>query len=449
MAYLPQESKLFGRAFADPEMAEQFSDERGLAAMLEVEQALALAEAELGLIPLEAAEAIATAIAGYTPDWEELALTTERDGVPVAGLVAALRKAVGPPHDLYVHYGATTQDILDTALVLRLREALAQLEQRLRQVLRYLLELAQRHLHTPMAGRTHTQQALPISFGFKVAGWIAPFLRHSVRLDELRRRLLVVQLGGAVGTLAALGNNGPAVQAVLARRLGLGLPPIPWHTARDNLAELASWLSLVTGSLAKMAQDILLLAQSEVGEVQENPHTDRGGSSTLPYKRNPVQSEVVVAAARANAALLSAMHQALIAEHERATHGWQLEWLTLPQMFAHTAAALKQVREISQHLVVDEARMQANLAASHGLMLAEALQFALAPYLGMGSAKALLREAAQVAQAEGRNLVEVVRERVEVPLSWDSFREEAYLGSGLYFATQVLSQAQDWLREES
>ncbi|WP_018465466.1 3-carboxy-cis,cis-muconate cycloisomerase [Calidithermus timidus] len=449
MAYLPQESRLLGRVFGDPEMAALFSDERGLGAMLEVEGALAWAQAELGLIPPEAAQAIERAIAGFTPDWEALAQATERDGVPVAGLVSALRRAVGAPYERYLHYGATTQDILDTALVLRLREALALLEGRLRGVLRHLLKLAQRHLHTPMAGRTHAQQALPIPFGFKVAGWMAPLLRHLERLGELKGRLLVVQLGGAVGTLAALGEEGPRVQEALARRLGLGLPPIPWHTARDNLAELAGWLSLLSGSLGKMAQDILLLAQSEVGEVRESAQEGRGGSSTLPQKSNPVQSEVVVAAARANAALLAALHQAQIAEHERATHAWQLEWLTLPSMFAHAAAALKQALELCQNLVVDEARMRANLAASQGLLLAEALQFALAPHLGMEPAKALLREAVRVARAEGRHLVEVVRERAEVPLPWDSFREEAYLGAGPHFAARVLAWAQDLLREEA
>ncbi|MDW8091671.1 MAG: lyase family protein, partial [Meiothermus sp.] len=203
MPYLPQESRLFGRVFGDPEVSALFSDERGLGAMLEVEGALAHAQAELGLIPLEAAQAIERAIAGFAPDWEALALATERDGVPVAGLVSALRRAVGAPHERYLHYGATTQDILDTALVLRLREALALLEGRLRGVLRHLLRLAQRHLQTPMAGRTHAQQALPIPFGFKVAGWMAPLLRHLERLEELRGRLLVVQFGGAVGTLAA------------------------------------------------------------------------------------------------------------------------------------------------------------------------------------------------------------------------------------------------------
>ncbi|RDI94679.1 3-carboxy-cis,cis-muconate cycloisomerase [Meiothermus sp. QL-1] len=449
MPYLPAESRIFAQVFAEPGLLALFSDEQHLKAMLEVERALALAQAELGVIPQEAARAIESATLGFVPDWAALARATERDGVPVAGLVAALRAAVGPPHERYVHYGATTQDILDTALVLRLREALALLERHLRQTLGHLARLARKHLQTPMAGRTHAQQALPISFGFKVAGWMAPLLRHLERLGPLKERLLVVQLGGAVGTLAALGEKGPLVQAALARRLGLGVPPIPWHTARDNLAELAGWLSLVTGSLAKMAQDILLLAQSEVAEVRESAEAERGGSSTMPQKSNPVQSEVVLAAARANAALLSAMHQALVAEHERATHGWQLEWLTLPQMLAHTATALRQALALSQNLVVDEARMRANLKASKGLLLAEALQFALAPHLGMERAKSLVRQAAQEVKAGEVHLVEAVRARVDAPVAWAAFREEDYLGAGPQFAQAVLAWAQALLGEET
>ncbi|MBO1437403.1 3-carboxy-cis,cis-muconate cycloisomerase [Meiothermus sp. CFH 77666] len=449
MPYLPQESKIFGRIFADPAMALIFSDEEGLRAMLEVERALAQAQAEVGLIPAEAAEAIGGAIVGFAPDWEALAQATERDGVPVAGLVEQLRRALGEPYGRYLHYGATTQDILDTALVLRLREALVHLERGLHQTLKNLALLARKHLKTPMAGRTHAQQALPISFGFKVAGWMAPLLRQLERLEELRPRLLLVQLGGAVGTLAAMGEAGPDVQVALARRLGLGAPPMPWHTARDNLAELAGWLSMLTGALGKMAQDILLLAQSEVAEVRESADPARGGSSTLPQKGNPVQSEVIVASARANAALLAALHQALIAEHERATHGMQLEWLSLPQMFAHAATALKEARALSESLVVDAARMQANLRASRGLMLAEALQFALAPHLGMEAAKALLKEAAREALASGAHLLEVVRRKVEIPLAWDSFREENYLGSSQRFAEGVLAWAEMQLREEA
>ncbi|PZA07657.1 MULTISPECIES: 3-carboxy-cis,cis-muconate cycloisomerase [unclassified Meiothermus] len=441
MPFLPSESRLFERLYGEPALAELFRDERWVGFLLEVEVALAKVQGELGIIPPEAAAAIG-GLQSFIPDWEALARQTERDGVPIAGLVTQLRKAVGSEHGPYLHWGATTQDILDTAFILQARSALGLLEDELRRTLRALAGLARRHRHTLMAGRTHAQQALPITFGFKVAGWMAPLLRDLERLEELKGRLLVVQLGGAVGTLAALGEEGVRVVEGLARELGLGTPPIPWHTARDNLAELAGWLSLLTGSLAKMAQDVILLAQSEVGEVSESAEADRGGSSTLPQKSNPVRSEVILASARANAALLSAVHQALIAEHERATHGWQLEWLTLPQMFSHTAAALHQARCLSEGMVVHPAGMQANLRASRGLMLAEAISFALAEHMDRDQAKALVREAARAARSEGRHLVEVVRERVGFPLDWEALSEEGYLGSSQLFIDRVLQQAE-------
>lgn len=324
--------------------------------------------------------------------------------------------------------------------MLQLRSALELLEERLRKSLQGLARLARQHLETPMPGRTHGQQALPITFGYKVAGWMAPLLRHLERLQTLKERVLVVQMGGGghPGRAGAArgggdGGAGPGPQAES--------PLLPWHTARDHLAELASWLSLLSGSLAKMAQDVILMAQNEVGEVHESLEPDRGGSSTLPQKSNPIKSEVIIAAARANAALLAAMHQALIAEHERATHAWQLEWLTLPPMLAHTGVALNQAVFLSQHLAVHPERMRANLAASQGLMLAEALNLALREYMEPAQAKALVREAVQVALAEGRHLLEVVQERVQAPLDWAALREEAYLGSSRVFTERVLEEA--------
>jgi 3-carboxy-cis,cis-muconate cycloisomerase len=305
-----------------------------------------------------------------------------------------------------------------------------------------LAQLAQRHRHTLMAGRTHSQQALPIPFGLKVAGWLAPLLRHKERLAQLKPRLFVVQFGGAAGTLAALGDAGIRVQEALAAELGLRAPPMPWHTQRDNLAELAGWLSMLSGSLAKMAQDVILLAQSEVGEVREADDDARGGSSTMPQKRNPVISEQIVAAARSNSALLASMHQALVQEHERATHGWQMEWLALPQMFMLSAAALNKSLFLGRNLVVDEQRMQQNVAASQGLMLAEALLFALSPPMPRDEAKKLVRDCALQAQEEGRHLVDVVHERVHVDADWTALRNEAgYLGVADAFIERVVTQA--------
>jgi len=267
----------------------------------------------------------------------------------------------------------------------------------------------------------------------------------------MKPRTLVVQFGGAVGTLAALGESGEQVRIALAEELELNLPPLPWYSQRDNMAELASWLSLVSGSLAKMAQDIILLAQSEVGELRESGDASRGGSSTMPQKNNPIVSELMITAARINASLLSSMHQAQVQEHERGTHGWQMEWLVLPQMFNLTAAALNKALFLTQNLVVDEERMRENVAASNGLMLAEAVSYALAKTsMSKADANNLVKEASQVVKQEGRHLIDVIRERTDAPVNWKALREEsAYLGSTDAFIDRVLQAVTNGLESKA
>jgi 3-carboxy-cis,cis-muconate cycloisomerase len=440
MASSPAESALFSTLFSDEEVAEQFSDARFVSAMLKVEMALAAVQGRLGVIPQRAAAEIANGVAGIEVDFERLSAGVEKSGVPVIELVRQLRAQVGEDAASYVHWGATSQDIMDTARVLQIKTALTGLDATLGSVVQNLARLADEHRHTLMAGRTHSQQALPITFGLKVAGWLAPLLRHRERLAEMKPRVLVVQFGGAVGTLAALGASGVEVEAALAAELNLNVAPIPWHTQRDSMAELAGWLSLVSGSLAKMAQDIILLAQSEVGELRESGDKSRGGSSSMPQKNNPVLSELIITTARTNASLLASMHQAQVQEHERATHGWQMEWLALPQMFALTATALKKALFLSQNLLVDEERMRKNLAASNGLMLAEAASYALAKAsMSKASANHLVKEACQIAMEEGRHLIDVIREKTDSPVDWVALREEsAYLGSADAFIDRVL-----------
>lgn len=441
MAFSPTDSHLYAPLFGDAELAALFSDEAFVRQMLAVEGALALVEGRLGIIPMDAAAKIAAAAGELAVDMAQMQAGVEKAGVPVIELVRQLRTAVGQPVADFVHWGATTQDVVDTAVILQTRTALTLLQSRLESLIAALAKLADRHRHTLMAGRTHSQQALPITFGLKVAGWLAPLLRHRQRLAELEPRLLCVQLGGAVGTLAALGEWGTAVQTALAQELNLKVPPMPWHTQRDNLAELAGWLSLLTGSLAKMAQDIILLAQSEVGELRESDDASRGGSSTMPQKHNPIISETIIAAARTNAALLTAVHQAQIQEHERGTHGWQMEWLTLPQMFALTGAALQKSLFLSQHLVVNEAQMQANVTASNGLMLAEALTFALAPTMSRGEAKRLVEVACEEALAQQHHLVDVIQTKTNATLDWVALKDEsAYLGAADQFIDRVLAE---------
>jgi 3-carboxy-cis,cis-muconate cycloisomerase len=441
------ELDLLATLFGDEQIANVFSDQVFIQHMLEVEVALTKVQGRLGIIPSEAAQTIASTALNLDVDMARLREDTIKDGVPVAGLVRQVRKFVGEPSSIYIHWGATTQDIVDTARLLQIRQALAILDELLKVLIGNLAELANQHRSTLMAARTHSQQALPMPFGLKVASWLAPLLRHQQRLQEITQRLFVIQFGGAAGTLASLGDAGIKVQDDLAAELGLGVPLMSWHTQRDCIVELSGWLSLVSGSLAKMAQDVILMAQTEVGEIAESNDQGRGGSSSMPQKSNPVISEMIIAAARTNAALLSAMHQALIQEHERGTHGWQMEWISLPQMFTLTASALKKAVFLNRNLAINSGQMRANVNASNGLMMAEALQLALAPILGQEAAKTLVTESCQTTLREHRHLADVIRatlkqNRIDAALDWEQFKDETrYFGSSDVFINRVLEQA--------
>jgi 3-carboxy-cis,cis-muconate cycloisomerase len=435
-------SRILGAVYSDPEIARIFSDEHFVAEMIRVEVALARVQERLGIIPAGSADRVANAVESLDIDLAPIQHSMEQSGIPTIGMVDQLRAAVGGEAASYVHWGATTQDIMDTALVLQIREAIDHIDGELRQIIANLADMADRHRDTLMAGRTKSQQALPITFGLKVANWLAPLLRHLQRLEEAKPRLLVVQFGGAVGTLASLGDRGIETMEGLASELDLAVPVAPWHTQRDNLVELAGWLSMVSGSLAKMAQDIILLAQTEAGEVRESDDPSRGGSSTMPQKSNPVVSEAIIAAARANANLVATMHQALIQEHERGAGSWQIEWLTLPRIFELTASTLNNALFLSENLIVDADRMRANLAASNGLMLAEALNLALAPHLGRAAAKTIIQSAVQTTLSENRHLVDIVHQRVDIEVDWDTVRDESnYLGTANEFIDRVLALA--------
>jgi 3-carboxy-cis,cis-muconate cycloisomerase len=444
MSFFPGDSRLFGPLFSDTRIAGVFSDEAYLRRLVEVEVALARVQGELGVIPRAAADAIAARAPSLQPDVARLTEATRRDGFPVIGLLAQLREHLGGEAAEFVHWGATTQDVIDTALVLQLREVLTLIEGDIERLVAQLAALAELHRDTLIAGRTHSQHALPTTFGLKAATWLVPLVRHLDRLRELRPRLLLVQLGGAAGTLASLGERGLDVQRALAAELGLGVPVLPWHTQRDSLAELAGWLSLVTGSLGKVGQDVILMAQSEVAELSESADRSRGASSTMPQKSNPIQSELLVAAARQNAGLLSGMHHALVQEHERATHGWQLEWLSLPQMVSLTGGALQGALKVTGELQVNADRMRANVEASHGVMLAEAATLLLVQYLPHAEAKTVVHHALAVAAETGRNLIDVLRASVDVHVDWESIGDETkYLGLAGIMTDAVLRELHD------
>ena len=411
----------------DDEAAAMLGDPALARAMVEVELALARVQARLGVIPAETADAIAAALEGFEPDLADLALGTASAGVPVPALVVQLRQRIGGEAASFVHWGATSQDVLDTALVLQLREVLAVLEIRLAGLIEALARLADAHRATATVARTRFQQALPTVFGLKVAAWLMPLARHRERLGELRPRLLQVQFGGAAGNLAALGDRGVETMAALAAELELGCPPMPWHSQRDTLAELASWLALITGSLGKMGQDLLLLAQNELGEVRE---AQGGGSSTMPQKSNPVRSEALVAIARRNAALVGGMHEAALHALERDGAAWQLEWAILPAMGAGAAAALAHAHELATTMVVEPSRMRAVLDAAQGLPLAEAASFALAPHMPRAEAQALVKAAAREVAAGGGDLLDVLADRTDTAVDWAALRARAERPAG-------------------
>jgi len=447
----PLDSVIFKPLFSDDEIAKLLSDHAFVRALVEVEIALARAEARVGVIPTNAAEQIGH-VRAEKIDVAALATGTVRSGFPIIALVQELRKQVSVEAAPYIHWGATTQDIIDSACVLQLRAAADLFKARLGEIARHLSTLTDSHRNTILPGRTHGQQALPVTFGLKVAAWLAPLLRHLQRLEEILPRLLVVQFGGAAGTLAALGDRGLAVAEELAKELKLGVPVMPWHAQRDSFVEFASWLSLVTGSLGKMAQDIILMAQTEVGEIGESAEKGRGGSSTMPQKSNPITSELIVAAARTNAALLSAMHQAQIQEHERATHGWQVEWLTLPQMITLAGAALKHALYLAENLQADINVMRANISRANDVILAEAAVFALATVMPRLQAEELVKKACAAAVAENTPLIGVV-ERLAIDsvtkgeIDWQALaRPEKYLGVTDEIINQVLTRAEKCLR---
>jgi 3-carboxy-cis,cis-muconate cycloisomerase len=398
------DSAIFRDVFGTSAMRAVFSDEGLVSRYVDVEVALATAEGRIGVIPKEAADTIRQKADASGIDLSKLKAETDLVGYPIVGVVHQLAKQCGEA-GRYVHWGATTQDIMDTATVLQVRDSLALVEADLEAIEKALAGLAEKHRSTVMAGRTHLQHALPVTFGYKAAVWLGMVQRHRQRLAELRPRVLVGQFAGAAGTLASLGDKGLAVHDALMEELGLGKPPIPWHVARDGLAETVSFLALVGGSLGKIATDVMLLMQTEVAEAFEPFLQGRGSSSTMPQKRNPISCELIVASAkivRQNAGL---MLDAMLADHERATGPWHLEWVALPQAFIASSGALHQARFMLEGLIVDAGRMRRNLDLTGGLIVAEAVMMALAKHTGRQTAHDVVYGACRAALDKGSTLL--------------------------------------------
>ena len=401
------DSILFRDAFGTPAMREVFSDLSLITRYAEVEIALARAEARCGVIPAQAAEEIAKRTDVSTLDFELLRQETDIVGYPILPLVHQMAKQCGDA-GRYVHWGATTQDIMDTAVVLQIRAGLAIIESDIAALRGILAGLARRYRDTPMAGRTHLQQALPVTFGYKCAIWLAMFDRHAERLAQLKPRVLVGQFAGAAGTLASLGDKGFEVQKALCEELGLGVPVSTWHVARDGFAEAMNFLALVTGSLGKVALDIMMMASTEFGEVYEPFVKGRGASSTMPQKRNPISSELMLAAAKGVRQHAGLMLDAMVQDFERATGPWHAEWMAIPESFVLTAGSLNQAKFALGGLIVDEKKMADNLDISRGLIVAEAVMMGLAPDLGRQEAHDVVYDACRVANDKDMTLADAL-----------------------------------------
>ncbi|UPJ50593.1 adenylosuccinate lyase family protein [Bradyrhizobium sp. 200] len=401
------DSILFRDAFGTPAMREVFSDLSLISRYAEVEIALAKAEARCGVIPAQAAEEIATRTNVAALDFDLLRSETDIVGYPILPLVHQMAKQCGDA-GRYVHWGATTQDIMDTAVVLQVRAGLEIIESDIAALRGILAGLAKRYRDTPMAGRTHLQQALPVTFGYKCAIWLAMFDRHAERLAQLKPRVLVGQFAGAAGTLASLGDKGFEVQQALCEELGLGVPVSTWHVARDGFAEVMNFLALVTGSLGKVALDIMMMASTEFGEVYEPFVKGRGASSTMPQKRNPISSELMLAAAKGVRQHAGLMLDAMAQDFERATGPWHAEWMAIPESFVLTAGSLHQAKFALGGLIVDEKKMAENLDISRGLIVAEAVMMGLAPDLGRQEAHDVVYDACRVANDRGMTLADAL-----------------------------------------
>ena len=429
-------------------LAAAFSDHTLLEAMCAFETALARAEASAGVMPQAAADAIGRAALGSDLDIDRIVAATRLHGtasIPVVEMIEARVSAVDPEAARWVHFGATSQDVFDTALVLCLRKAWSSLEADHQRISDALAGLARDHAATVMLGRTLLQPATPITFGLKAAGWLGAVTRSWTRCVSAYEHATVLQFGGASGTLAALGSHGSEVEAALARELDLAIPDAPWHAHRDRLAAFVAACGIYTGTLGKIARDIALLMQHEVGEAFE----PGGGSSTMPHKRNPSGCAIVLAAASRLPGLVATMLATLGDEHERSVGGWHAEGAVVAEATQLTGAAQAAIAHVLENLTVDTARMRSNLDATRGVIFAERLRLAIAPAVGRATAADLVKTAVSTAQRSGRTLADVVAATPELSalLSADDITAlvvpETYLGLADQFRRRLLAAAVD------
>ncbi|MEB6479277.1 3-carboxy-cis,cis-muconate cycloisomerase [Acinetobacter vivianii] len=446
-------SQLYASLFYQPDVTAIFSDHALLGYMVQAEVALAKAQAQVNVIPASAAMIIEqvgqNAVAQI--DMDALATATGLAGniaIPFVKQFTALVKQQDEDASRYVHWGATSQDIIDTATILQCRDALALIEQQVQQAYQVSLKQAQQYRDQVMIGRTWLQQALPITLGHKFARWAGAFKRDLDRLHAMKERVLTAQLGGAAGSLASLQDQGSAVVQAFAAQLNLTVPACTWHGERDRMVEIASTLALIVGNVGKIAKDWSLLMQTEIAEVFEPAAKGRGGSSTMPHKRNPVAAASILAAANRVPALMASVYQSMVQEHERALGAWHAEWLAIPEIFQLCAGALERSSEVLEHMQVNADAMQRNLECTHGLIMAEAVMMALAPKLGRLNAHHLVEQACQQAVAQHQHLKTVLSNMEQVNVHFndqaldDLFNPASYLGNIQAQIDAVLHAAQ-------
>ncbi|EOR06813.1 3-carboxy-cis,cis-muconate cycloisomerase [Acinetobacter genomosp. 15BJ] len=446
-------SQLYASLFYQPEVTAIFSDQALLSYMIQAEVALAKAQAQVKVIPDSAANIIEqvghNAVAQI--DIDALATAAGLAGnvaIPLVKQFTALVKQHDEDASRYVHWGATSQDIIDTATILQCRDALALIEKQLQQAYQISLKQAQQYRDQVMIGRTWLQQALPITLGHKFARWAAALKRDLDRLHAMKSRVFTVQLGGAVGSLASLQDQGSAVVQAFAEQLNLTVPECTWHSERDRMVELASMLALIVGNVGKMAKDWSLLMQTEIAEVFEPTAAGRGGSSTMPHKRNPVAAASILAAANRVPALMASVYQSMVQEHERALGAWHAEWLAIPEIFQLCAGALERSCDVLEHMQVNAEAMQRNLECTQGLIMAEAVMMALAPKLGRMNAHHLVEQACQQAVAQQQHLKTILSAMDEVNRHFNDqaldelFMPASYLGNIQAQIDAVLQAAQ-------
>lgn len=439
------DSSIFQGIFSSDEMRHVWSDENRTSKYIDVERALAIVQARLGLIPQEAADEIVSHCHLDQIDMARLRQQTERIGYPILGVVTQINQLCRDKLGEYVHWGATTQDITDTATVLQIREALAIVERELAAISAAMAKLAKEHRDTPVIGRSNLQQAIPVTFGYKMAGLLSAIERHRERLAQLKERVLVGEFAGAAGTLASLETGAMETQAGLCAELGLKQPVIAWHTIRDNIAEVGAFLGLVGGTLGKLSMDVKLMMQTEVGEVYEPYHHGRGSSSTMPQKRNPISSCYIHAAISVVRQHAAALMDAMVADHERSTGPWEIEWIVLPEAFCLMAGALKQSRFVLEGLQVDAQAMRRNIDMTEGLVMSEAVMMGLGTYIGREYAHDLVYDLCRQAIAEKKPLLELLAAHPEIAKHVDRKALQAmldpanYLGQSGHMVDRVLA----------